>query len=110
MERRRLQALGTQEIDIDRVQQNLPKVIQQIQEWVLTSGENGLSLMLDAFDAQMVASPARVQIKGTVPAIEACVADDLATIERTSASVFNNDKRRFGRRPPISRNVCASAH
>ena len=85
VERRRLQALGTQEIDIDRVHQNLPKVIQQIQEWVLTSGENGLSLMLDAFDAQMIASPAQVQIKGTVPAIEALGADDLATIERTSA-------------------------
>ena len=67
------------------IQQNLPRVIQQIQEWVLTSGENGLSLMLNAFDAQMVASPARVQVKGNVPASEAFIADALATIERTSA-------------------------
>ncbi len=85
VERQQLQSLGTQEIDIHRIQQNLPRVIQQIQEWVLTFGENGLSLMLNAFDAQMVASPARVQVKGNVPAIEAFRADDLATIERTSA-------------------------
>ncbi len=89
VERQPLQSLGTQEIDIHRIQQNLPRVIQQIQEWVLTSGENGLSLMLNAFDAQMVASPARVQVKGNVPASEAFIADDLATIERTSASMFN---------------------
>jgi hypothetical protein len=84
-ERRRLDGASQPSIDLVSIQRQLPKVLEQIRQWVSDAEGDNLSLMLRALDVQMVASPKQVQIRGAVPAYAGNVAEDLATIERTSA-------------------------
>jgi hypothetical protein len=84
-ERSRLEASVTPIIDFRLLEQHLPRIVEQVRQWVLRTETDDLSLMLRALDVQMVASPDQIQIRGAVPVLAGNFADDLATIERTSA-------------------------
>jgi hypothetical protein len=84
-ERSRLVASIVPALDLDQVKRSLPKVVRQIQEWIANAEGDNLGLLLNAVDAHILASGSDVQIKGTIPAYEASIGSDLATIGQTSA-------------------------
>jgi hypothetical protein len=91
-ERSRLERSVTPNFDFRLLGQHLPRVTEQVRQWVLRAGSDDLSLMLRALDVQMIASPEQVQIRGAVPVMAGNFADDLATTERTSACTFNDSQ------------------
>jgi hypothetical protein len=90
-ERAQLEESATPTRDLQVIEQQLPRVLEQIREWVLRAEADKLSLMLRALDIQMVASPEQVQIRGAVPVLAGNFADDLATIGRTWACPLDKD-------------------
>ena len=88
-ERSRLEAPVAPALELDQVKRSLLRVARQIQKWLPTAQGDKLRLLLNAVDAHVLASGSDVQISGSIPAYEASVGSDLATIERTSASTFN---------------------
>jgi site-specific DNA recombinase len=84
-DRAQLEGSATPALDLKVIEQELPRVVEQIRKWVLRAEVDNLSLMLRALDVQMVASPEQVHAKGSVPILAQSIADDLATIARTWA-------------------------
>ncbi len=90
-ERNRLESAIAPTLDLDHVKRSLPEVVRKIREWIATAEGDKLSLLLNAVDAHVLASGSDVQIRGVIPAYEASVGSDLATIGRTSACTCNRD-------------------
>lgn len=84
-----LESRGAHGLDLRQLRRQLPKALQIIRDWVNEAKGDDLSLLLDALQVQVRATPDQVSIEGVVPVLavgtEADYTRDLATIERTLA-------------------------
>jgi len=83
-ERGRLRAGRRAGLDLDQVERRLPEVLETIERWCASGGEDRLRLLVTALDVQLQASRETVEISGSVPLIDSSDYADLVTIERTS--------------------------
>ena len=71
-------------VDIDGLAATLPDAVAKIRQWVVEAAEDDMELILRALHIQVLASPERVQIEGSVPAMIP-EEESLVTIAQTSA-------------------------
>lgn len=83
-ERRALEESEARTIDLSQLSLMLPVATQRLRQWVPDASGQDMDLIPWALEVQIRASHERVQIEGAVPATVP-EAEDLVTIERTSA-------------------------
>lgn len=86
---RKLEAVGANTVDLERLRQTLPQVLARLRQWVFESTKEDIALLLEALQVQVQASHEQVLIKGVVPTPtpleKSGRVQDFVTIERTSA-------------------------
>ena len=84
-QRRAAGPLGaTTHLDIDRVERELPCVLDEIRSWIESANGDAFDLLLRALGAARTAPTEEVAIRAEAPLIDE-VPQSLATIGRTSA-------------------------
>ena len=91
-ERRTLVQSQPKAFEIDQLAESLPEAAARLREWVETTSEDDLELILGALQIQVTASRDHVQIEVSVPVLVP-EGEDLVTTEQTSGCMFTRDQK-----------------